>query len=538
MLFRSYATPDGEQPMVEAQFHGAIPAKLTSFRGVKTNLPDFEFSALGAGLLNGPPDEDGTVRGVPLLAKARNAAMPGLALEAARVAAGATDIDLSPGRLAIRGRAPVPMDDQGRMRLRFGRIADGHIYSAANILRQGFKRDVFRDKIVFLALGAEGTTDIVTTPIAAEQFGVMVQAQATDAILRGAALNRPGWLTWAEWAAGIVLSVALYWLLRTNRVRLAIAAIVIVLGLPILSFLLFDRMNILADAVRPVMLAGGTLLGFSTASLSNARRERERLREALIAGQIEAAAAEGELQAARNMQTALLPSAGELQRIDRRIDIAVRLEPARAVGGDFFDAIRLDSGHVALLVADVTGKGAAAALMMSLSKALINSALRRSPDAIDAAIGEVNADLMLQNEDAPGLTLLVVVLDPESGRFAALSAGHDNPMILSPDGGLRQLKLEGGPPLCIADYPYPVEQDRLGPGETLVMLTDGVSEAQNRDGALFGGVAVQEALRTAAGQHAEAAIDTLVQSVEAFVGDAEPFDDLTVLAVRWMGAAA
>jgi serine phosphatase RsbU (regulator of sigma subunit) len=234
----------------------------------------------------------------------------------------------------------------------------------------------------------------------------------------------------------------------------------------------------------------------------------------------------------------LLPRA-ELARVSPVVEIDAVLQSAKTVGGDLYDAFPFDDGRVCFLVGDVTGKGVPASLFMALSKALSRSLLMRPATPLDAAIEEINKELSHDNRQAMAVSLLVGVLSPKDGRLDMVSAGHENPLVVGADRSVRELKLDGGPPLCVADgFPYPVETHRLAPGETLVLFTDGLTEAQSPDGRLFDREEAHAAIADAArAESLTGMLDALTARVRAFEAGGEPTDDLTVLAVRLKPAA-
>jgi len=237
-------------------------------------------------------------------------------------------------------------------------------------------------------------------------------------------------------------------------------------------------------------------------------------------------------QTAADIQAGMLTPRGALARLSRWAAVDAVLQPARTVGGDLYDAFMVDEGRLCFLVGDVTGKGVPAALFMALSKALARGLLQSHADDLASGMTAIAAELSRSNAETMALSLLAGVLDVRTGRLSLCNAGLDNPMVLTPDGTVADMPMEGGPPLCVADgYPYPVETYDLPVGATLVVLTDGVTEAQNAGGDLFGRAKVRAALK--ANADFGGLVDGLVSAVRAFEGEAtEPSDDLTVLAVR------
>lgn len=536
VLGRVGVTRGGTDPAELTQWatiKGSPPPDRLTFPRVQRNLEVLEARASGYGLMNGRPDDDGRIRSVPLIMQTGDALVPGLALDLVRAAQDSDtgtdpDILLTPGSLTI-GPVTVPIDSDGRMRPHFGEVPQEHIYSAIEVMGEDFDPGAFDGKIVVVSLTAEGTADIVATPLEPELFGVLLQAQTVDALRRGGWLSRPAIMAVVEWLVGLLLALTV--LVLANRTAAAtrwalfVSALVV---LPAASVLLFLHIQLLFDPIRPLLLGGGTALAVVGALFSEARRERAVLRDAQNRS-------EGELGAARAIQLGMLPDRAALARLDPRIDIAARLEAAKSVGGDFYDIIRLDDDRIVIIIADVTGKGVPAALFMALSKALTKSVMLRATSDLAETAALLNAELMRDSGDQLGLTMLLCLVDLTSGTVEMVNAGHDNPLRIGTDGSVREEALEGGPPFCIIDYPWPAERLTLLPGEALVLITDGVTEAQNRSQQLFGNQRTRDALLAGQGS-AAAMVDNLCLAVRRFEDGTDASDDLTVVALRYLGA--
>lgn len=529
----------GEPPLPpDARFTGPPPAGLPDFHHVIANLPILEGSALGRGLVNGPPDPDGVIRRVPLVAKVQGALTPSFALELVRVAENLDAVGLEGGASGLRaikvGEHRVPADSRGRLTLRFRDVPLAHTTSAADLSTGKVAADAFRDKIVLVGLTSAGTSDVVTTPRVPETFGVFVQAQAVDAILRGAGLRRPAWIPVAEWLIGLA-HVAAAWVFvpRTQLswiVRVAVVSVVVAVAG---SWLAFAQGGLLVDPLPVLAPGAATTIVMISLLFVEGRRMQGRLAFALETERLGAARIAGELAAASEIQAGMLLPRAALASVEPAVEVDAVLQPARTVGGDLYDAFVREDRRLCFLVGDVTGKGVPASLFMALSKALSRSMLMRPGIGLGRAVAEINAELSRDNGQAMALSLLVGVLDPADGRVELVCAGHENPLLVSPDGATREIALEGGPPLCVDEtYPYPVEVHALRPGETLVVLTDGVTEAHDPQDNLFGRDRAVAALGACASRPLPELIDRLVASVRAFEAGREPTDDLTVLALR------
>ncbi|HEU4498077.1 MAG TPA: PP2C family protein-serine/threonine phosphatase, partial [Sphingomicrobium sp.] len=184
---------------------------------------------------------------------------------------------------------------------------------------------------------------------------------------------------------------------------------------------------------------------------------------------------------------------------------------------------------------DVTGKGVPAALFMAMSKALTSAALSRMQADPATMADAINLELLKDNTEAMGVTLLLGILDLTTGEVRMVCAGHEDPILLS-GGKVERIRLDGGPPLCAANLSYPLETLTLKPGDILVLVTDGVTEAQNEQGTLFGSKRLVADGALKAGNATEI-VDSIRDRVRNFEGGAEATDDLTVMAVRYLGAA-
>ncbi len=535
------ALASGAAPLAsDVPFTGPVPTGGLKFAQTVSNLPILEGAALGHGLVNGPPDEDGVTRRVPVVAMLAGSPAPGFALELVRVAEDADHVELlgQPGHLeAVKvGRHRVPVESDGRLVVRYANLPGKAMTSAADLLRKGIPDDAFKGKIVLVGLTAAGTSDVVTTPTATETYGVFVQAQAVDAILRGDALRRPSWATALEWGLSLLLILAAWQVVPRLGLR-AIIALVAGAGVLALagSWFAFSRGLLLDPA--PVLAPGAAAAAMIGLLFVEGNRLQDRLKAALDLERLGAAKYAGELAAASEIQSGMLLPREALMHITPDVEIDEVLQPARSVGGDLYDAFMMDEHRLCFLVGDVTGKGVPASLFMALSKALSRSLLMRPRTDLATAVDGINAELSRDNGQAMAVSLLVGVLDLADGSLDLCCAGHENPLVVDAAGGVRELRLDGGPALCVAEgFPYPVERHRLEPGETIVAYTDGVTEAQSPDEELFGRDRAMAAVAgLAAARSLAEVIDTLVAAVRAFEAGEEPSDDLTVLALRRRG---
>lgn len=244
---------------------------------------------------------------------------------------------------------------------------------------------------------------------------------------------------------------------------------------------------------------------------------------------------ESELEIARQIQMDMLPEGMAGGGSSDGYALSAILEPARHVGGDLYDHFRQGS-KVVFVVGDVSGKGVAAALFMARAKTAFQAVAAREPDLTEV-LRTVNRGLCQENEQGMFVTLFAGCLDAGTGELTYASAGHDAPVLLPGAGGApRFLELDGGPVLGLLEVSdYPTRRTKLLPNDTLLLYTDGVSEATDESGAFFTLERLVDVLaKTPAGSTAEVA-DTVLKAVKAFAGRAPQSDDITVMAVRYPG---
>jgi len=310
-----------------------------------------------------------------------------------------------------------------------------------------------------------------------------------------------------------------------------IACIVVML---LASHALFHSQRLLFDAATPalgIVVLFGTLVAMTLAATA---RNRKALQDVVQRQREESARVAGEMQAAQRIQLDTLPRAESVQ--DARVDLAASMQPALEVGGDLYDFYRLDDRRLFFLLGDVSGKGLPASMFMAVSKALCKSTMLRDRGAdLGRLLGEMNNEVSRDNPAALFVTAFAGVVDLETGELDYCNAGQENPWLVSADNGMKRLADGDGPPLCaVDDFGYQPARIRLRPGDMLCVVSDGVTEAVNGSGELFGAARVERSLASAA--TARAAVDVLRRDVAAFVGAAPQADDQTVLALQWRGA--
>jgi len=237
---------------------------------------------------------------------------------------------------------------------------------------------------------------------------------------------------------------------------------------------------------------------------------------------------EQELRVARLIQHTLLPkSAPELEGHH----IAVYYQPAREVGGDFYDFLDLEDGRLGLIVGDVSGKGVPAAIVMAITRTMLRAAYRLGSPAPGEILEQVNNILYPEIPPNMFVTCLVALLDSRSGRLHYANAGHDLPYLRHADGGSEELRATGMPLGLMPNMSYEEKEITLEPGESVLLYSDGLVEAHDPQREMFGFPRMQGFV----GAHPDAAtlIDSLLGELERFTGEEwEQEDDITLLTLK------
>ena len=239
-------------------------------------------------------------------------------------------------------------------------------------------------------------------------------------------------------------------------------------------------------------------------------------------------ALQNELNVASQIQQSILPT--DFPR-GTDFEIYASMEPARNVGGDFFDVLTLDAGLVGVAIADVSDKGVPAALFMMSSRTLLKgSAIGMGEPG--QVLGEVNDLLHEDNDTGMFVTILYAVYGSSTGEFTYANGGHNSPLIVHPDGSSSLLPLTGGIALgVVPDIPYQQQSINLAPGDLIFLYTDGVTEAMNAQEEEFGVERLQEVFATNPPRDPKEANEAVFKAVSDFAGDTPQSDDITCLAI-------
>jgi serine phosphatase RsbU (regulator of sigma subunit) len=319
--------------------------------------------------------------------------------------------------------------------------------------------------------------------------------------------------------------------LRTASVRARTAARVLELSRACFDTLLrrhpsmsYEMLRVLSDRLRAT----------NDAVIHELHQKNQRLTQAYA--DLQAAQAQvveqktllRELQLAREIQESMLPAT--LPQLEG-FDIGARMLPAHMVGGDFYDLIELGPDRLGIAIGDVSGKGMPAALFMTLASSLLRAEISCGAQP-EEALRVLNRQLLTRNAKGMFITLLYGELRRDTREFRYVRAGHELPIGWDAQGANIDITLGRGLPLgLVAEPPLDVQTITLPPGSTLLLTTDGASEAMDAQGALLGHDRLLARARAAAGP-AQAMCDQLVQAIIDYHGAAPQSDDITVVTIR------
>ena len=239
-----------------------------------------------------------------------------------------------------------------------------------------------------------------------------------------------------------------------------------------------------------------------------------------------------ELAIAREIQLGILPADIDACVAGTGVEVGALLEPAREVGGDLYEVLKLDDGRLLLAVGDVSGKGIPAALFMTVTSTLLRTMARQysRPEEI---LRQVNDALAAQNPRCMFVTLLCIILDPATGVVMCANAGHPSPALVRPGDAPSLARTQSG--MVVGFMPgadVGSTTIELQPGDALVLYSDGVSEAYNAADQMFEEEGLLECLKQADGRSAGDIAKIVLQGVRQFAGDHPQSDDITVVTVR------
>ena len=242
-----------------------------------------------------------------------------------------------------------------------------------------------------------------------------------------------------------------------------------------------------------------------------------------------------ELSMAREIQKGALPHTFPPFPERKEIDLYASMDPAQDVGGDFYDFFFIDEDHLCLLIADVSGKGIPAALFMMVAKRILEDSARLEHN-VSEILEKTNGSLCDSNQAEMFVTVWLGILEISTGRLTAANAGHEYPAFRKNEGCFELYKDKHGFVIGgMKDVQYREYIIQMNPGDKLFVYTDGVPEATAVSGEMFGTNRMLDALNSCADSSTEIILQEVRKTVDAFVGDARQFDDLTMMCLEYRG---
>jgi len=244
---------------------------------------------------------------------------------------------------------------------------------------------------------------------------------------------------------------------------------------------------------------------------------------------------EGELSVAHDIQMSILPKMLPPFPHREEFNLFAVIEPAKEVGGDFYDFFQLDEDHLCLVIADVSGKGVPASLFMAVTKTLIKATARidLSPAEI---LCRVNDQIARDNDQSMFVTVFCALLDLRSGELTYTNAGHNPPVLIPLQGEPRYLpktrQLVIG---AMESFPYQAESMRMARGDRLLLYTDGVTEAMNLQDELYAEERLLAVISELQHEPIVGIVNGIVASIKAFAGTAPQSDDITIMNIEYLG---
>jgi serine phosphatase RsbU (regulator of sigma subunit) len=538
------AGPEVPEPLTPSLQRGTdVRESLRHYAAALRSLPEIDAAARGRGLLS-TDTEGGIVRRMPMLARIGSTPVLPLSLETLRVASGEPIFFVHGGAAGVEavgiGDVIVPTQPDGRLWVHYTPHDAGRFVSAADVLSGEFDTDRLERKLVLVGVTGLGLIDYPTTALGERMPGVEIHAQVLENVFEGSLLMRPRWAHWVEGFVLLVAGAVVIGVVRRLSPGLSVLLVVLLLAvLGAAGFAAYMGLGLLFDASVPGAAVALFFAAMLAQTLAESNAQREALRERLHREREAAARLTGELDAARRIQVGILPRPEKAFPAERRFEISASMEPAREVGGDLYDFFMLDADRLFFLVGDVSGKGLPASIFMAVSKALCKSTALRRGRKIDQFLREANAEIARENPESLFVTVFAGVLDTRSGRLEYCNAGHEPPFVLASDGEVTRLDGGGGPPLCVLDgFSYSAGEHAMTRQEILLVISDGVTEAMNPEGELYGARRLLQAIEGARPADSPSTfVGAIRADVAKFVAGAEAADDLTLLAMRWNGPA-
>jgi sigma-B regulation protein RsbU (phosphoserine phosphatase) len=303
------------------------------------------------------------------------------------------------------------------------------------------------------------------------------------------------------------------------------------MGLTLLIAKPFDgALFLVKKIIVPMVVANAFGLGLFAFMIKNLKKEKA----------VESAKhiIEGELKAARDIQMSILPKIFPPFPKRTEFDLYAIIEPAKEVGGDFYDFFFVDENRLCFVIGDVSGKGVPASLFMAVTKTLIKARVLNGL-APDEALSDINDELARDNDSAMFVTVFLAILDVRTGEISYANGGHNPPYVVTSGDAVVAVNSEPGPVVgAIEDISYSSQSLRIQPGDRFYLYTDGVSEAMDKAQSFFNTDRLEADLLTVVNLPVKEGIEAVLRSVKAFCNGADQSDDITMMMINFRGTTS
>ena len=482
----------------------------------------------GTGFINVEPDIDGKIRKIPPFIEYKGVFYPHLTVLVALNHYGYRfdQVRIIPGDRIIAGEdLVIPLNEDSSMLVNYpaewGK-AFRH-YSYVDIL-QSYLSDVtgqeptvdldeLKDSICFLGLTATAAPDTHPSPMEPLYPGIGVHTSVYNSIIEKSFLRRLN-----RWWNLFILAVM--WLITgfvttKSRKRFAILSILLVMAAYVfIAMIFFWPLGIWIDVFYPLASIGAIYAIFTFKKYLTEIRKRELI--------------EKELDIAKDIQQSFLPA--EIPVVEG-MDISVGMATARQVGGDLYDMIQLNGKKLGVMIGDVSGKGVPAALYMARVVSVFKTFVRGgTPQEV---LKNINDRLIAEGGSNLFVTLTYMVLDAEAESIAFAIGGHMPTILVEPDGTVELLDVPEGFPLGLIEGDFSEVKRYFKAGSIFILYTDGVTEAMNTRGEMFGQDRMVELAKELKDSSAREVVDAVHKAVSDFAGKAKQHDDITVMVIKY-----
>lgn len=496
---------------------------------IAKTLENLRILTKGEGHINVSPDSDGKFRRIPLYIRYGNRFSPYISFLTISDYLGISqqDIKMLPGKYLLLGSyAQIPLDENSNMIINFsGKWGESYKhYSYVDVLQSYLAKvsgqkpildlDVFKDSVCIIGLTAAGTVDLHPNPLEPLYPGVGMHAEVFNSVLNKKFIERASKEVnlYILIFLGLLISLVT---LKTKPVKGLLALLITVTVFIAVGILAFNFFGIWIDLFYPAAVI--TLVYLSVTIYKYIAEWKKRL------------ILENELDIAKKIQESFLPKA--LPAVEG-LDITASMFTARQVGGDLYDFVEFGSNKLGVVIGDVSGKGVPASLFMAMVTGEFRFfAMPRVPP--QDVLYSLNSRLVKESASNLFVTIFYMIFDMKNNTVAYSNGGHLPVIHLSADEKeVKFLDVSEGTPLGLMEGPYSTNTLNFRKGDIFVLYTDGITEAMNPRGELYG----KERLAKSIELHRDAASKILLNAVEKDVRKFEPksrqHDDMTVIVIK------